>query len=203
MDGRGDNGSRPDETRLGRDRELQVAEASALAETSTVVADGHAARDDEVDGLELRDVDRQRRARRPLDRRRLARRVARRAGSSRKNGFSSASRGTAMNNVLPSSSARWRTGHCGESGFALTVRARCHAGTLRRRSAAASAPTKFGIRPSTPGNRATLAVRSAVQTCSRSRALPVSNAASPPASASWRRDTLAAAATRTPRWNGV
>ena len=60
----------------------------------------------------------------------------------------------------------------------------CHAGTARRRSAAASAPTKLGMRPSAPGNRATLALRSASQTSSRSCAFAVSNVASPPASAS-------------------
>ena len=60
-----------------------------------------------------------------------------------------------MNTVLPSSSARWRTGICGESGFDFSVVARCHASVARSRSAAASAPTKFGMRPSGFGNRRT------------------------------------------------
>jgi hypothetical protein len=106
------------------------------------------------------------------------------SGSRAKNGSSSASRGTAMNTVLPSSSARWRTGSCAESGFALSVRERCHIAVARSRSAAASAPVKFGMRPAAPGNRATFAARIAVHTCSRRAAFAASTPGGPPASRS-------------------
>ena len=87
-----------------------------------------------------------------------------------------------MNSSFPSSRARWRTGHCGESGFALRVPAACQGSVPRRRSAAASAPTKLGIRPSGPGKRVALAARSAAQTSLRSSALAASSSADPPAS---------------------
>src|SRR5689334_6603578 len=106
------------------------------------------------------------------------------AGSRAKNGSGSASRGTAMYTVLPSSSARWRTGHWAESGLDFTVRAACQAGSPRSRSAAASAPVKFGMRPAAPGNRATLAARIAVHTSWRRAALLASSPAGPPASRS-------------------
>ena len=59
-----------------------------------------------------------------------------------------------MKTTFPSTSARVRTGHCGESGLALTVAAASHSGASARRAAAASAPTKFGIRPVGLGTRA-------------------------------------------------
>lgn len=104
------------------------------------------------------------------------------SGSSAKNGSAAASRGTAMYTVLPSSSARWRTGSCAESGLAFTVRAARHPGRPRRRSAAASAPVKFGMRPAAPGNLATFAARIADHTSSRRSALAASTSAGPPAS---------------------
>src|SRR5260370_6144258 len=91
-----------------------------------------------------------------------------------------------MYTVLPSSSARWRTGHWAESGLAFTVPAACQAGRPRRRSAAASAPVKFGMRPAAPGNLATFAARIADQTSCRSAAFAASRSAGPPASRSWR-----------------
>ena len=87
-----------------------------------------------------------------------------------------------MYTVLPSSSARWRTGSCAESGLAFSVAAACQAGSARSRSAAASAPVKFGMRPAAPGNRATRASRMADQTSCRSAALAASTSAGPPAS---------------------
>ena len=89
-----------------------------------------------------------------------------------------------MYTVLPSSSARWRTGHCAESGLAFKVLAACQAGMARSRSAAASAPVKFGMRPAAPGNRATLATRIADHTSCRKAALAASTSAGPPASRS-------------------
>ena len=75
---------------FGGDRELEVAEAAALAEPRAGPVDRDAAGHDEVDGLELVDVDRARAARRALDRARGARIVgevargrAGRTGSSR------------------------------------------------------------------------------------------------------------------------
>jgi hypothetical protein len=47
-----------------------------------------------------------------------------------------------------------RTGSCGASGFALIVSARSHSFVCASASAAASAPTKFGIRSSGDGKRA-------------------------------------------------
>ena len=106
------------------------------------------------------------------------------AGSRAKNGSGPASRGTAMYIVLPSSRARWRTGHWAESGLAFRVPATCQAGRARRRSAAASAPVKFGMRPMAPGNRATFAARIADHTSCRKAALAASSSAGPPASRS-------------------
>jgi hypothetical protein len=106
------------------------------------------------------------------------------AGSRAKNGSGPASRGTAMYTVLPSSSARWRTGHWAESGLALTVPAACQADSACRRSAAASAPVKFGMRPAAPGNRATFAARIADHTSCRMAAFAASRSAGPPASRS-------------------
>jgi hypothetical protein len=108
------------------------------------------------------------------------------SGSRAKNGSGSASRGTAMYTVLPSSRARCRTGSCGESGLAFTVAASCHAGSDRSSSAAFSAPVKFGIRPAAPGNRATFAALRADQVSSRSAALAARTSAGPPASRSCR-----------------
>ena len=108
------------------------------------------------------------------------------SGSRAKNGSGSASRGTAMYTVLPSSSARCRTGSCAESGLAFTVCAACHGGKARSRSAAASAPVKLGMRPNAPGNLATFAARIADQTSSRSSAFAASTSAGPPASRSCR-----------------
>ncbi len=87
-----------------------------------------------------------------------------------------------MYTVLLSSSARWRTGHWAESGLALTVPAVCQALRERSRSAAASAPVKFGMRPAVPGNLATLAARIADHTSCRRAALAASRSAGPPAS---------------------
>ena len=53
--------------------------------------------------------------------------------------------------------------------------------------AAASAPTKFGMRFAGFGNRATPGRSRSAHTCSRSTALAASTSAAPPASASWRR----------------
>src|SRR4051794_13230832 len=89
-----------------------------------------------------------------------------------------------MYTILPSSRARWRTGHWAESGLDFTVPAPVQAGRARRRSAAASAPVKFGMRPAAPGNRATLAARIAVHTSCRSAAFAASSSAGPPASRS-------------------
>src|SRR5262249_36770272 len=79
-----------------------------------------------------------------------------------------------------------RTGRGAESGLAFTVPAACQAGRLRRRSAAASAPVKFGMRPAAPGNRATFAARIAVHTSCRRAAFAASRSAGPPASRSCR-----------------
>src|SRR6266513_3163842 len=108
------------------------------------------------------------------------------AGSRAKNGSGSASRGTAMYTVLPSSSARCRTGSCAESGLAFTVPAACHTSVARSRSAAASAPEKFGMRPAAPGNRATRAALISDHTSCRRAAFAASTSAGPPASRSWR-----------------
>ena len=116
------------------------------------------------------------------------------SGSRRKKGSSSARRGTAMKTVMPSSNARCRTGHCGESGFALTVRAPCQAGSVRSSSAAASAPTKFGMRWWGAGKRPAPAATIASQTRSRSSAFAARSSGSPPASWSWRRGLMAPAA---------
>jgi hypothetical protein len=89
-----------------------------------------------------------------------------------------------MYTVFPSSSARWRTGSCAASGLAFTVLARRQKGMARSRSAAASAPEKFGMRPAAPGNRATLAALMADQTSCRKAAFSASTAAGPPASRS-------------------
>ena len=104
------------------------------------------------------------------------------SGSRAKNGSGPASRGTAMYTVLPSWRARWRTGSWAESGLAFSVRACCHSGSSLSRSAAASAPTKLGIRPAAPGNLATRAALIAAHTCSRRAALAASSSAGPPAS---------------------
>ncbi len=109
-----------------------------------------------------------------------------RAGSRAKNGSGPASRGTAMYTVLPSSSARCRTGHWAESGLDFMALAACQAGWERSRSAAASAPVKFGMRPAAPGNRATFAARIAVHTSCRRAAFAASRSAGPPASRSCR-----------------
>jgi len=85
-----------------------------------------------------------------------------------------------MYTVLPSSSARWRTGSWAESGLDLIVFAAAHASVPRSRSAAASAPVKLEIRLRAPGNRATGASVSAVHTSSRSAAFAASRSASPP-----------------------
>ena len=53
-----------------------------------------------------------------------------------------------MKTILPSRSARRRTGRCGASGLHLSRRAAFHSGSAAARAAAASAPTKFGIRSS-------------------------------------------------------
>src|SRR5215469_12957022 len=108
------------------------------------------------------------------------------SGSRAKNGSGSASRGTAMYTVLPSSSARCRTGSCAESGLAFRVLAACHTPVARSRSAAASAPVKFGMRPAAPGNRATRAALISDHTSCRRAALAASTSAGPPASRSWR-----------------
>src|SRR4051794_6606098 len=89
----------------------------------------------------------------------------------RTNGRSSARRGTAMYSVLPSWRARRRTGSWGASGFDLTTPAASHSGSPARRSAAASAPRKFGIRPRAPGKRAAPSSSSAPQIRSRTRCL--------------------------------
>jgi hypothetical protein len=89
-----------------------------------------------------------------------------------------------MYTVLPSSSARWRTGSCAESGLALTVLAACHTAVARSRSAAASAPAKLGMRPAAPGNRATLAAVISDHTSCRRAAFAASTSAGPPASRS-------------------
>ena len=89
-----------------------------------------------------------------------------------------------MNTSFPSSNARWRTGHCGESGFAFRVRAAAHSGVRRNRSAAASAPVKLGMRPRAPGNRAAPSAASRSHTSSRRPALAASTSGLPPASRS-------------------
>src|SRR6185503_1649941 len=94
-------------------------------------------------------------------------RPASRRGSSSRKQRSSRRRGTAMNTRLPCWRASTRTGSCGASGLHLTTRAACHAGDSASRRAAASAPTKFGIRPTAPGKRATRRLVSSAQTRSR------------------------------------
>jgi hypothetical protein len=91
-----------------------------------------------------------------------------------------------MKTVMPSSSARCRTGSWGESGLAFTVAATPQGSSVRSRSAAFSAPTKLGMRPSGPGNRATPGSASAAHTSSRTVALAARSASSPPASWSCR-----------------
>ena len=81
-------------------------------------------------------------------------RFPRRCGSISTKHFSVRRRGTAMYKILPSASARRRTGSCGASGFTLTTSARRHTAISRSNCAACSAPAKFGTRPSAPGNRA-------------------------------------------------
>ena len=83
-----------------------------------------------------------------------------------------------------------RTGHCGESGFAFTVAAAFHSSVSASRRAAASAPTKFGMRPVGFGKRAIPGLSRFVHTCSRSAALAASSPASPPASWSCRVEAL-------------
>jgi hypothetical protein len=80
-----------------------------------------------------------------------------------------------------SASALARTGSWGASGLALMTRAPRHSGVDASRSAARSAPTKFGMRPSTPGNRAAPAARNAAHTRSRSSCFPVAARSSRPA----------------------
>src|SRR5205807_9635613 len=62
--------------------------------------------------------------------------------------------------------ARW-----GESGFTFNTFAFCHHEVCARTLAQASAPMKLGIRPSAPGNRATLFFCSLVQTSFRNLSL--------------------------------
>ena len=96
-----------------------------------------------------------------------------------------------MKTALPSSSARCRTGSCGESGLAFTLAARFHWAVARSRSAAASASAKFGIRPSAPGKRATFSACIADHTSWRRTDLAARTDASPPASWSWRSERRA------------
>jgi hypothetical protein len=85
-----------------------------------------------------------------------------------------------------SSQVRTVTGHeqYGCLRARLTDPAARQAGLALGRSAAASAPLKFGIRPAAPGNRATLAARIADHTSWRRAAFAASTSAAPPASRS-------------------
>ena len=72
-----------------------------------------------------------------------------------------------MTTVLPSSRAMRRACVCGESGFALIVRARFQRRLPASFSAASFAPAKLGIRPSAPGKRETPSRSIAFQTSLR------------------------------------
>src|SRR5262245_62034043 len=74
---------------------------------------------------------------------------------------------------MPRSSASLRTARCGESGFTLITFTSLKIGCASRRSAAFSAPLKFGMRPCTGnGKRAAFRRVSASQTALRAAALP-------------------------------
>jgi len=93
-------------------------------------------------------------------------------GSIRRNGSASRSRGCATYTVFPSLSAARRTGSCGASGLHFSVDADAHASVSVRRSHAASAPAKFGIRSwGGNGNRASPRSSNASQTVSRTACL--------------------------------
>ena len=77
-----------------------------------------------------------------------------------------------------------RTGHCGESGFDFTVAAALHSSVPASSRAAASAPTKLGMRFAGFGKRATPGWSRSAHTRSRRSALAASSSGSPPASAS-------------------
>jgi hypothetical protein len=96
---------------------------------------------------------------------------SRRRGSRTMKGRSAVSRGTAMYTSLPSARALALTGSWGASGLALMTWAACHSGSEASRSAATSAPAKFGILPVAPGNRATRSFSSRAQTRSRTACL--------------------------------
>ena len=74
------------------------------------------------------------------------------------------------------------SGSCGESGFDLIVVARCHSVVSARCAAAASAPTKLGMRFAGAGKRATPFTLIARHTSSRRAALAARSSAGPAAS---------------------
>ena len=138
---RGDDGCGVvDEAGRARQRELEVAVASALADARAARVHGDAAGDDQVDPSDLAGGTGSPSAGRALDRRGRRELPAQACGSRRRKQRAERSRGTAMKTVLPSRRAARRTARWGASGLHLIRRAACHSGSSARRRAATSAP---------------------------------------------------------------
>ena len=153
---------------------------SRAPRSSTATQPGH----HEVDRRERVDVDPLRAPARTLDAARGARVVGEAIRVEEEEGIALGEARNGHVHDLAVDERRCRTGHCGESGFAFSVAARAHSSVSARRRAAASAPTKFGMRLAGFGKRATPGTSSAAHTRSRSAAFAARTSGSPPASAS-------------------
>ena len=146
-----------DLARLGQQAVLEVREAAALAEPGALEVHGHRAGEHEVELGHLVQVDHLAVLERALDRGGLAALAPRSAcaGRAAERDAGRAGAGPPSRASCPGSSASRRAWVWGESGFALIVSAFFQDGWRARRSAAALAPAKLGIRPSAPGKRDT------------------------------------------------
>ena len=165
---------------------LQVAEAAALAEPGAVRRHRDAADHGEVDRLEL--VERRPAAvlRCALDRRRLAGCDRQRLGVEPEERLGPGEPGHGHEHGLAVLQRPLAHRHLRRVGVRPSASSPAPRVGARSRSAAASAPTKFGMRPSGFGNRRTPGVPIALHTSSRTAALAARTSASPPASWSCR-----------------
>ena len=153
VDGGGDAGVGVDAAHRAAEGVLQIGVAAALAHAGAGAGHGDRSGDNEVDVRQRTGVYCAAGLGRSSDRRRGGR-VAQTARVQLPEAARLPQPRDGHVHDLASRSARSRTYRCGASGLHLMTFADCPSSVAASRSAAADAPTKFGMRPRAPGNPA-------------------------------------------------